>query len=117
MCGISGIINFDGQPVDQSSINKMMVAMKHRGPDDQGIFLDKNIGLGFVRLSIIDLSENGHQPMQNLSGQYLIIYNGEVYNFIEIRKELNESKIKKKHRDSKDSRNSYNSNSSNSSTI
>jgi len=88
MCGISGIINFDGQPVDQSSINKMMVAMKHRGPDDQGIFLDKNIGLGFVRLSIIDLSENGHQPMQDLSGQYLIIYNGEVYNFIEIRKKL-----------------------------
>ncbi len=88
MCGVSGIINFDGQPVDQSLVNGMMRAMKHRGPDDEGIFLDKNIGLGFVRLSIIDLTENGHQPMRDSSGRYIIIYNGEIYNYVEIKSEL-----------------------------
>ncbi len=88
MCGISGIINFDGKPVEPVLVNTMMDAMKHRGPDDQGVLIRKNIGLGFVRLSIIDLSDLGHQPMQDRSGRYFIIYNGEVYNFIEIRKEL-----------------------------
>ena len=88
MCGVSGIINFDGQPVDQSTVKRMMRAMKHRGPDDEGTFLDKNIGLGFVRLSIIDLTENGHQPMRDSSGQYIIIYNGEIYNYVEIKSEL-----------------------------
>ncbi len=88
MCGISGIINFDGKPVEPVLVNTMMDAMKHRGPDDQGVLIRKNIGLGFVRLSIIDLSDLGHQPMKDRSGRYFIIYNGEVYNFIEIRKEL-----------------------------
>ena len=58
------------------------------GLDDEGTFLDKNIGLGFVRLSIIDLTENGHQPMRDSSGQYIIIYNGEIYNYVEIKSEL-----------------------------
>ncbi|MGK9477954.1 asparagine synthase (glutamine-hydrolyzing) [Melioribacter sp. OK-6-Me] len=88
MCGICGIINFKNQPADVNSINTMMLKMKHRGPDDNGIFVEKNVGLGFVRLSILDLSYQGHQPMFDESNRYVIIHNGEVYNFIELRDEL-----------------------------
>jgi len=88
MCGICGIINFDDKPVEESKLLSMMRAMKHRGPDDEGTFIDNNIGFGFVRLSIIDLSSNGHQPMADLSGQYTIVLNGEIYNYIELKQEL-----------------------------
>jgi asparagine synthase (glutamine-hydrolysing) len=88
MCGICGIINFNGGPVRESEIRYMMNAVKHRGPDDDGLFLDKNIGLGFVRLSIIDLSPAGHQPMVSDDDRYVIIFNGEIYNYIELRREL-----------------------------
>lgn len=90
MCGICGIIYFDGCIVRESEIRTMMTLMKHRGPDDEGIFLEKNIGLGFVRLSIIDLSPAGHQPMVSDDGRYVTAYNGEIYNYIELRKELAE---------------------------
>lgn len=66
----------------------MMKKMKHRGPDDDGLLLDGPIGLGFVRLSILDLSLLGHQPMFDESGRFAIIHNGEVYNYIELREEL-----------------------------
>ncbi|KAA0237738.1 MAG: asparagine synthase (glutamine-hydrolyzing), partial [Chlorobiota bacterium] len=82
------MINFDNRLVDENSIKKMMLKIKHRGPDDEGLFLDQNIGLGFVRLSILDLSPLGHQPMLDDSGRYVIVHNGEVYNYIEIRDEL-----------------------------
>lgn len=88
MCGIAGIIHFDEQPVAESSIRKMMHVMKHRGPDDEGCFIEKNIGLGFVRLSILDLSAAGHQPMFSEDERYVIIFNGEVYNYIEIKEKL-----------------------------
>ena len=88
MCGIAGIINFKKEPVKESTIRSMMGEIKHRGPDDEGVYLNDNIGLGFVRLSIIDLSESGHQPMFDITGRYLIIHNGEVYNYIELRKDL-----------------------------
>ena len=88
MCGICGIINLNNSHVQETSVKKMMHKMKHRGPDDEGIFIDNNIGLGFVRLSIIDLSFKGHQPMKDVSGRYIIIHNGEVYNYIELREEL-----------------------------
>lgn len=88
MCGICGIINFNGQPVREEPIRKMMHAMKHRGPDDNGIFINDNAGLGFVRLSILDLSAAGHQPMISHDGRFVIVFNGEVYNYIELRKEL-----------------------------
>jgi len=65
-----------------------MQIMKHRGPDDEGIFIDKNVGLGFVRLSIIDLSHAGHQPMSSPDGRYMIVFNGEIYNYLELRDEL-----------------------------
>ena len=88
MCGIAGIINFNNKPVNERSIRSMMERMKHRGPDDDGIYLNNNIGLGFVRLSILDLSEAGHQPMFDISGRYLIIHNGEIFNYIELRNKL-----------------------------
>jgi asparagine synthase (glutamine-hydrolysing) len=88
MCGISGILNFSNKPVEENSIRKMMSAIKHRGPDDEGIYIKDNMGLGFVRLSIIDLSRSSHQPMFDESGRFVLIFNGEIYNYIEIRDEL-----------------------------
>lgn len=90
MCGICGIIHFDNQPVQESSIRKMMKIMKYRGPDDEGVFLKDNIGFGFVRLSIIDLSPAGHQPMFSKDNRYVIVFNGEIYNYLELRDELRE---------------------------
>jgi asparagine synthase (glutamine-hydrolysing) len=88
MCGVSGIINFNGKQVEEEQLKVMMKKIKHRGPDDEGTYIDKNVGLGFVRLSILDLSIAGHQPMNSSDGRYVIIYNGEVYNYVEIRDEL-----------------------------
>jgi asparagine synthase (glutamine-hydrolysing) len=88
MCGICGIINFNDRPAEENKLLTMMQEMKHRGPDDEGTYIDDNIGFGFVRLSIIDLSIKGHQPMIDASGQYLIILNGEIYNYIELKQEL-----------------------------
>jgi asparagine synthase (glutamine-hydrolysing) len=88
MCGICGIIHFDKKPVAEELLLEMMCSMKHRGPDDEGIFLDNNTGFGFVRLSIIDLSPAGHQPMYSQDDRYVIVYNGEIYNYVELREEL-----------------------------
>jgi Asparagine synthase (glutamine-hydrolyzing) len=88
MCGICGIVNFDGQPVSDNSISKMMQLIKHRGPNDEGKYVEENLGMGFVRLSIIDLSSKGHQPMLDKSGRYSITHNGEVYNYLEIKNTL-----------------------------
>lgn len=88
MCGICGIIKLNRQPVQESALHLMMQRIKYRGPDDEGTFISKNVGLGFVRLSIIDLSQAGHQPMQEETGRYTIVFNGEIYNYIELRKEL-----------------------------
>lgn len=88
MCGICGIINFNHQPVDSAVVKAMMQKMKHRGPDDEGFFIEKNIGLGHVRLSIIDLTSAGHQPMISDDDRYVITYNGEIYNYLELKQEL-----------------------------
>lgn len=88
MCGICGIVNFDNKPVTEAPLREMMHSMKHRGPDDDGVFIKENIGLGFVRLSIIDLSLAGHQPMFSSDKRFVILLNGEIYNFIELREEL-----------------------------
>jgi asparagine synthase (glutamine-hydrolysing) len=88
MCGICGIINLNGKPVEQNVLKKMMGAMKHRGPDDEGIFIDGHIGFGHVRLSILDLSSAGHQPMISDNGRHVLIFNGLIYNYLELRKEL-----------------------------
>lgn len=88
MCGISGIVSFSQSSVEKERISKMLLTMKHRGPDDEGIFLDGNVGLGHVRLSILDLSQLGHQPMTDESGRYTIVLNGEIYNYLELRNHL-----------------------------
>jgi len=88
MCGICGIVKWDGSRPDRETIGTMMSAIKHRGPDDEGMLIEENAGLGFVRLSIIDLSPSGHQPMFSADKRYVIVYNGEIYNYLEIRKEL-----------------------------
>jgi asparagine synthase (glutamine-hydrolysing) len=88
MCGICGIVHFNDRVVQEESIRKMMHIMKHRGPDDEGVYIKENIGLGFVRLSILDLSFAGHQPMLSNDNRYVIIFNGEIFNYIEIREEL-----------------------------
>jgi len=90
MCGIAGIVYFNDSQVDSIAIEKMMAAMKHRGPDDEGKFIENNIGLGFVRLSILDLSPSGHQPMFSNDDRYVIVFNGEVYNYLEIKESLKE---------------------------
>jgi asparagine synthase (glutamine-hydrolysing) len=87
MCGIYGQLRFDGQVVSRSLLTAMGNAMTHRGPDDEGIFLDRAFGLGMRRLSIIDLT-GGHQPFTAMNGGLALVVNGEVYNFLELRAEL-----------------------------
>lgn len=88
MCGIAGIVRFDNKQVDKKLITSMMQVIKHRGPDDEGVFIDGHVGLGHVRLSILDLSSAGKQPMTDETGRYTIVQNGESYNYIELRQEL-----------------------------
>ena len=88
MCGITGILNLNGNPVSSNILRRMTDALIHRGPDGAGQWIEHEIGLGHRRLSIIDLSDNGKQPMHSSSGRYVISYNGEVYNFLEIKKDL-----------------------------
>jgi len=89
MCGINGIITKDTSVLNET-IRLMNKSLAHRGPDDEGVFLHNNIALGHRRLSIIDLSASGHQPMNYANDRFTIVYNGELYNFQEIRKELQE---------------------------
>lgn len=88
MCGIAGIFNLNGEPVSPILLRKMTDAIAHRGPDGEGFYIDSFIGLGHRRLAIIDLTPAGHQPMATVQNQYIITYNGEVYNFQELRTEL-----------------------------
>ncbi len=88
MCGICGVYNVQsGEPVSQGLVEQMTRLISHRGPDDSGVYLDGEVGLGVVRLSIIDLS-GGHQPMSNETGDIWIVFNGEIWNYKTLRKEL-----------------------------
>lgn len=87
MCGIAGIVNFRHKEDYPSVLNPMLRAMRHRGPDATGIYLSAEAGLAHARLSIIDLS-GGHQPMHNEDGTIWIVFNGEIFNYPELRKEL-----------------------------
>jgi asparagine synthase (glutamine-hydrolysing) len=87
MCGITGIFDKTGNPVDRQLLEAMTASMSHRGPDGDGRYIDHEIGLGHRRLSIIDL-EGGAQPLSNEDRTLQIVFNGEIYNFIELRKEL-----------------------------
>ena len=88
MCGIVGQLNFDNSPVSPVILKKMTEVIKHRGPDGEGHWIDENVGFGHRRLSIIDLSQAGHQPMISTDHRYVLTYNGEIYNFRELRIEL-----------------------------
>ena len=88
MCGICGVLNFGTrEPVDQAQLKRAADAMAHRGPDDEGFYLDGELGLGNRRLSIIDLP-GGHQPLSNEDGTLWISFNGEIYNYRELRQQL-----------------------------
>ena len=88
MCGIVVVFNLNGEPVSPVLLRTMTDAIRHRGPDSEGFYVDSFIGLGHRRLSIIDLSRTGHQPMMTEDKQFAITYNGEVYNYRELRVEL-----------------------------
>lgn len=88
MCGITGIFNLNGEPVSPVTLRKMTDAIAHRGPDGEGFYSDGFVGFGHRRLAIIDLSSAGHQPMISRDQQVVLSYNGEIYNFQEIRAEL-----------------------------
>ncbi len=88
MCGICGILDFDGQRVAEDRLNDMCASIHHRGPDDFGVLIEGNLGFGHRRLAILDCSSRGRQPMESASGRYCITYNGEIYNFQDLRRQL-----------------------------
>ena len=95
MCGIAGKLYFDAaRCVEEPLIRRMCAAIAHRGPDDEGFYTSGPVGLGFKRLSIIDLSPAGHQPMPNDDGSVWIVFNGEIYNFRELRRELEQAGVR-----------------------
>ena len=89
MCGINGIMHLQSQKkVDERILTKMRDSLEHRGPDDKGLFIENNIGLGHRRLSIIDVTSAGHQPFLSDDGRYVMVFNGEIYNFKDFYPEL-----------------------------
>src|SRR5918993_742711 len=88
MCGIAGILS--GKKADAGTLGRMAAVLAHRGPDDDGVWIDDQAGVGLAhrRLAIIDLSPQVHQPMQSADGRYVISYNAEIYNHAELRREL-----------------------------
>ncbi|MDO9254581.1 MAG: asparagine synthase (glutamine-hydrolyzing) [Bacteroidales bacterium] len=95
MCGIAGVFNYplSGEPSYENHMKRMLSVIQHRGPDETGIYLGEKVGLGSVRLSIVDLS-TGQQPLSDTSGNYWIVYNGEVFNYPELRADLEKKGIK-----------------------
>src|SRR5215472_2132561 len=87
MCGICGVADFGGQIIRRETVHSMNESLRHRGPDDEGIYLAPGVGLGHRRLSIIDVA-GGHQPMSNEDGTIWVLLNGEIYNYPELHQEL-----------------------------
>lgn len=90
MCGIAGIVDFGGKPVAADELSRLTDLLAHRGPDGAGAWFsaDHTVGLGHRRLAVIDVSDRGSQPMLSGDGRYTIVFNGEIYNFLELRREL-----------------------------
>ena len=90
MCGICGILRLDDAPIDRNLIGRMTQALAHRGPDGEGFHFGEGIGLGHRRLSIIDI-DGGAQPIFNEDRTICVVFNGEIYNFVELRLELEQA--------------------------
>jgi len=88
VCGIAGILKYKGQHVERSVIGRMTNAMAHRGPDSDGFYVEEGIAFGHRRLSIIDLSSAANQPFTDYSGRYVMVFNGEMYNYQEVRQKI-----------------------------
>lgn len=88
MCGIVGVFQLDGQPVSNAAVKRMSDIVAHRGPDGDGHYIDGAVGLGHRRLAIIDLSPGGRQPMSTVDGSIVLIYNGELFNYLDLRVRL-----------------------------
>ena len=91
MCGIAGLLST--RRIDETTVRRMTDPIRHRGPDDQGVWIDHEggVGLGHRRLSIVDLTPSGHQPMMSGSGRYVLSYNGEIYNHAALRREVEQA--------------------------
>ena len=92
MCGIAGVLTCGR--VEPAHLYRMIRPISHRGPDDEGVWIDEDrrVGLGHRRLSIVDLSPLGHQPMESTDGRYVLSYNGEIYNHVALRAEVDASR-------------------------
>lgn len=88
MCGLVAMLALDGATPDMAQLQRMTDVIRHRGPDDSGLLIQGPVALGFRRLSILDLSPQGHQPMQAADSQVSIVFNGEIYNYLELRDQL-----------------------------
>jgi asparagine synthase (glutamine-hydrolysing) len=88
MCGIVGVVEGRGLEIPRAQVEAALAAIRYRGPDDQGIWSEERVTFGHLRLSIVDLSPMGHQPMLSADERYVITYNGEIYNHNELRAEL-----------------------------
>jgi asparagine synthase (glutamine-hydrolysing) len=88
MCGIAGVLRVDGGAVEADELRGAAAMLAHRGPDGEGIFTDGPVGLAHRRLAVLDLTDTGRQPMTDAEGRYSIVFNGEIYNFLELRDEL-----------------------------
>src|SRR6267378_7233575 len=90
MCGIAGFVSLTGRPPEAGRIERMIATLRHRGPDDRGTFTDAVTALGAARLSIIDVA-GGHQPISIDGGAVTVVQNGEIYNYVELRADLERS--------------------------
>src|ERR1035437_8171665 len=88
MCGITGVLNLNNEPVLLNTLKAMTERLAHRGPDGVGFFAEENIALGHRRLAILDISENGSQPMTSHDGNWVVVFNGCIYNFQSLRLQL-----------------------------
>ena len=88
MCGFASIVSLAGESIHVEQLKKMSHVISHRGPNSDGVSINDHVGMAFRRLSIQDLSDAGSQPMKSIDERYTIVFNGEIYNYIELREEL-----------------------------
>ena len=88
MCGIAGLFQMDGAPIEEAHLTRMTQTLAHRGPDGNGVWVEGNIGLGHRRLAIRDLTSAGHQPMADNSNAVVVSFNGEIYNDQQLREKI-----------------------------